>query len=486
MTALTRRGLLGSAAAAGAAAALPAGARAASPGGAKRTDVVIVGAGLAGLTAARELVAKGKSVVVLEARERVGGRTLNFAYAKGHDIEIGGQWVGPTQDRILKLAGQMGVKTYKTYNEGNSVAIFKGQKSTYPAAIGFPDLPDDGLAKFLEAIGRLEALAAKVPRDAWWKAPDAKALDGQTLRTWIEANVPNASASWGLDLVTEAVWAAEPGDVSLLHVLAYIAGAGNEKTAGSLIRLASTGGGAQESRFVGGSQRVSLEVAKRLGKRVVLGAPVRRIERISGGVKVVSDKGTWSAKHVIVAIPPTLAGRIDYAPALPSTRDQLTQRYPAGSVIKCLAFYDKPWWRADGLSGQAVGDGGPVRVVYDNTPAEGGVGVLIGFLEGDQARAFSRQSVSARRKAVLGSFAAYFGDRALKPKSYTDKDWSAEEWTRGCYVGFAPPGVLTAYGEALRDPVGRIHWAGTETATIWNGYMDGAVQSGQRAAREVL
>lgn len=484
-SALTRRGLLGTVAAAGAAAAVPRAAAAAKRAP-RKADVVVVGAGLAGLSAARELVRKGRSVVVLEARDRVGGRTLNHDLGKGKVVEIGGQWVGPTQDRILTLAKQVGVKTFKTYNEGTSLALLNGAKVEYPAAVGFPTLPDDALTEFVGALGKLDALAKDVSRTSAWKSPNAKALDAQTFQAWIDANATKAGTKWGLTLAFEAIWAAEPRDVSLLHALFYIASAGNAKTPGSLFRLSTTGGGAQESRFVGGSQKVSIEVARRLGKRVVLDAPVRRIARSGTSYVVTSDQGAWKAKDVIVAVPPVLAGRIDYTPHLPSHRDHLTQRYPAGSVIKTLTIFDEPWWRKDGLSGQALSDVGPAKIIYDNTPPGGSPGILLAFIEGDEARSWARKPAKARRAAVVANLVSIFGDRAAKPKAYAELDWSAEAWTRGCYAGYLPPGVLTTYGDAIRAPVGRIHWAGTETATEWNGYMDGAVQSGLRAAREVL
>jgi len=187
-----------------------------------------------------------------------------------------------------------------------------------------------------------------------------------------------------------------------------------------------------------------------------------------------------------VSVPPVLAGRISYDPPMPHWRDQLTQRTPMGSVIKCQAMYDEPFWRADGLSGQATGDGEGARVVFDNSPPDGSPGVLLGFLEGDEARRLGRASPDERRRAVLTSFARYFGPRAAAPAAYAELDWQREQWSGGCYGTLFGPNVWTRYGHALREPIGPVHWAGTETATIWSGYMDGAVRSGERAAAEVL
>ena len=192
------------------------------------------------------------------------------------------------------------------------------------------------------------------------------------------------------------------------------------------------------------------------------------------------------ARRVIVSIPPVLAGRIAYDPVLPARRDQLTQKMPAGSVIKINAIYDEPFWRADGLSGQVAGDRSPIKFTFDNSPPSGRPGVIVCFLEGGAARVFGRLEVAERRRAVLASLAGYLGPRAAQPVDYVEQDWSAEEWTRGCYGAHMPPGALTQFGPVLREPVGRVHWAGTETATEWSGYMDGALTSGERAAAEVL
>jgi monoamine oxidase len=492
MQRLTRRGLLGTAAGAAAAgAALPAdaGAKTKRAPRKRKVDVVVVGAGLSGLQAASDIAAAGRSVVVLEARDRVGGRTLNHPLGPTYPdkiVEIGGQWVGPTQDVLLARAKELGIDTYKTYNSGDYVYHRDGTNQRYTASGPLGAVPPDltGAAEVFLLLARLDAMAATLPLDAPWRAADAAAWDSQTFETFKLANTLTPGAHFLLDLAINAVWACEPRDVSLLHVLSYIRGAGNETTPGTMERLINTAGGAQESRFVGGSQRVSLGLAQRLGRRVVLGAPVRRIVQRAGGVEVVCDRGSWKAKHVIVTAPPAVTASIDYDPILPAQRAQLLQRFPQGNAIKCVAIYDEPFWRKDGYAGQVTSDADPCGVTFDNSPPDGSPGIMLGFIEGHHARVWARRPADARRVAVLGNFASYFGERMRAPRDYLEMDWSAEQWTRGCYVGFTAPGVLLDYGEAIREPVGRIHWAGAETATIWNGYMDGALRSGTRAATE--
>jgi monoamine oxidase len=322
-------------------------------------------------------------------------------------------------------------------------------------------------------------MARKVPTEAPWTAPKAKEWDSQTLWSWMRRNVYTQGARDALSLGVEAVWAAQPEDLSLLHVLFYIS------SAGGLDALWDTEGGAQDARVVGGSQLITIRMAEELGDRVVLEAPVRRIAYDSDRVTVHADDVVVDARRAIVAMPPTLTCRIAYDPPMPALRDQLTQRIPQGAVIKCMAIYERPFWRERGLTGQATSTDGPVKLTFDNSPPDGSPGVLLGFLEGTQARELGAWSPDRRRAAVIECFARLFGSEAATPLDYVDKSWADEEWTRGCYGCYMPTGAWTAYGPHLRAPVGPIHWAGAETATVWSGYMDGAVRSGDSAAEAV-
>jgi monoamine oxidase len=433
-------------------------------------DVVVVGAGLAGLVAARDLVAGGADVVVLEARDRVGGRTLTLPAADGTPIDHGGQWIGPTQDRIAALAASVGVTTFATWDRGLHTEFRDGRAHRFDG--GFP-ASDPGTAVAMGvAIRELDAMAAAVPPEAPWSAEQAPAWDAQMVESWLQARVTAEGARTWLRTAVRSTLAAETGELSLLHALFVIGGAGG------LARLLETAGGAQERRFHQGAQTISIRLAEALGERVV--------RHGAGGVVVEAAGRAVAARRAILAVPPALAGRVAYRPALPGWRSQLTQRVPMGSVVKVHALYDEPFWRHDGLSGLVVSDRGPVEVVYDNSPEGGSPGVLVGFVEGQHARDFSRLAAADRRQAVLDGLAGFFGEAAGRPRELLERSWADEEYSGGCFAGYFPPGVWTSYGRALREPIGRLHWAGTETATVWSSYMDGAVRSGERAAAEVL
>jgi monoamine oxidase len=449
----------------------------AAPGG-READVIVVGAGLAGLVAARQLRAARREVLVLEARDRVGGRTANASIGAGKITEMGGEWVGPTQDRVLALARELRIETFPTYYEGRNLLHLGGKLKRYKGTI--PRLAPHVLLDVDRARRKLRKAARRVPADAPWNAPKADELDSQTLATWVRKATRTKKARKLLEIATGTVMGTGTAELSLLWMLSYVS------SAGSFDALIDTEGGAQQDRFVGGSQLISQRLAEELADRVVLSAPVRRISQDGGGLEVDADGVSARAQRVIVAVPPPLAARVSFTPPLGGRRDQLTQRMASGALTKCAAVYPEPFWRADGLTGQAVTDSGPVSTTFDNSPPDGSPGVLLGFIAGAEAIRHARRSEAERRRTVLESFTRLFGPQAAKPGIYLETAWAEEEWSRGGPVCSFAPGALAQYGEALRQPAGRVHWAGAETATVWCGYMEGAVRSGERAAEEVL
>lgn len=444
----------------------------------QQTDVIVVGAGISGLTAAWRLACAGKRVEVLEANERVGGRTLNHGLSTGDVVELGGQWVGPTQDRILGLLGELNLSTFPLWNQGDNLTFFGGRLKPYRGTI--PRFSPLVLLDVLQAQMRFERLSRQIPLDDPARHPRAEEWDSMTFAEWIRRTLKTAQGRKVFELMSGAVFAASPHDLSFLHVLFYVqAGSGFDCILG-------VENGAQQDRIQGGSQRICLELAARLGDAVRLGQPVRALRQDGEGVELFTDSGRYQAGRVILAVPPTQLLRITQAPLLPGWRDQMLQRQPQGASIKCMAHYQRPFWRERGLSGQATSEVGPVRLTFDNSLPGSAGGVLLGFIEGDEARHWSMRSEDERRAVVLECFARYFGQEALAPLEYVDKCWADEPFARGCYAACFPPGLWTTGAARLREPHGRLHFAGTETATRWMGYFDGAVEAAERAVAEVL
>ncbi|WP_305728735.1 flavin monoamine oxidase family protein [Nocardioides luteus] len=444
--------------------------------------MVVVGGGISGLVAAREVAAKGRSVVVLEARDRVGGRVLNHELADGSVIEAGGAFVGPTQDHVLGLCDELGIRTFKEHTAGDSVYVSRGIRQTYQGTVP-PDpliLPDAGRLQL-----QLDQMSKDVPVDAPWLAAKAAEWDSTSLHDWVGQNTVNPDTAKLLEVYLQPLLGADARDVSLLFMLWYLATAGNEQNPGTFERSSGTENGAQDSRIVGGSQLIPLRLAERLGDIVALSAPVRRIEQLADRAVVTTDRGQVSAARVIVAAPPPLITQIDWAPLLPPKRLQLLQRHFMGALMKCDAVYEKPFWREKGLNGFGISDVAPVRVAFDNCPADGSPGVLLAFVGGATWADWGNRPFEERRRGVLEGFARLFGPEALEPIDYTEHDWTHERWSYGGPVANPGLGATYRFGDQIRTPFGRVHWAGTETSTYWSGYMDGAVRAGERAAAEV-
>lgn len=489
---ISRRRLIGTGMAAGAgalAAGLPASEEAeAAPRrrrGTRRADVCVVGAGISGLSAARALHRAGRSVIVLEARHRVGGRCFSRPIHHASDVaNMGATFVGPTQTHVLALMKELGVAKFDTFSQGKLLWYENGKGKGYTGTIPPTANPVAAVQLGVQTLPQIDKMASTVPPDAPWRAAKALEWDSMTVQTWAQQNITFQDGQKLFALAVEAVLSMEMQDISFLYFLWYVRQAGGVNP---LVANAGAGG-AQDFRVKGGTQLIPIKMARQLGlgRRVLLGHPVRRIAQHRHGATVSADGVTVNCKRVIVAVPPVLSGRIEYTPALTARRMQLVQRIPQGSLIKTIAVYPEPFWRSQGLNGQVTSDEGPVKVMFDASPESGKPGVLLGFIDGDDARALDDKSAAQRKAAALVSHVRYFGQQAGHPIQYIDQVWDREIYTGGCPVGQTPPGVLTEYGIALREPVGRVHWAGTETATTWIGYMDGGVQAGQRAASEVL
>jgi monoamine oxidase len=382
---------------------------------------------------------------------------------------------------MYSLVQQLGLQTFAAYNTGKQVNYLNGRRTTYSGVVPWAGLL--GTAEIAVAILRLESMAKTVPLDAPWNAAKAPIWDNQSVQTWIDANLISGDAKSLMRLAVLALLSVEPRDISLLFMLFYI------HSGGGLTTMLATQGGAQQDRIVGGSQAIANGMAAQLGGRILFNSPARRISQDGAGITVYGDGYSVRAQQAVMAMSPWMASRLTYEPldGAMQQRMQLAQRVPMGSIWKVHCVYDRPFWRDDGLCGQVTSDAYLPKVVFDNTPPGAGApGVLMGFIDGQDARDALLMTPEARKANVLQAMGIYFGSKASQPVAYTETNWQSENFSCGGPVGVCPPGVLTGFGNALRAPIGRLHWAGTETSSIWAGYMDGAVRSGERVANEIL
>ncbi len=408
--------------------------------------VIVVGAGVSGLRTAALLEGAGREVIVLEARERVGGRTFSTDF-EGERVDLGGQWVGPGQTRVLRLIKELGLETFPQYDRGRKRQFLGGQYGTYSGLI-----PKIGILPALDAgraLLRLGLDARGIPRGEPWLARNAAALDKDSLNDWMDRRVSTPAARDVIRVAARMLFCADPEELSALYALHYI------RAGGGAIRLTSIRHGAQERRVI-------------------------------GGVSVRTGAGDFEGAACVLALPPAMIDRIGFTPGLPEQRGALNARMPMGSAIKCIVSYDTPFWREAGLSGEAVADAGPLSGVFDECDAHGRQAALVGFVVADEAKRLSLLSADERKRIIIEALAKFFGERALAYRGYIERDWTREEFSAGCYVGLAPPGLLSASGAALRANIGPLFFAGTETAAASPGYIEGALEAAERVAREIV
>ena len=437
-----------------------------------KLDVIVVGAGAAGLWAAVTLREAGKSVVVVEAKDRVGGR-LKCGKLRDEVVDLGGQWVGPGQDWSFKVAARYGMKTYPTPTIGKILYEFEGEI--------YDEDDDTGVINnaVTSPLATVDKWAAKLREPSFWEGAGPVEWDEKTLASWLTETIDDARGREFLQSLTQGMMTAPPCQISMLSFF----GSFLEST---IAEECSTTDGALESCFLGGFHQITTHMAAELGESVILGAPVRGIAQDSSSVTVETDKGAWRASRVIVAAPPPMASRIDYTPELPFQKSGYMDRMPMGSVIKCLLAYSTRFWNEQGYAGHGFTTSGVIGGMFDVTPPGYDGGILAGFICGNNAQIWSDSTTGQRRQRVAEDIARMLGPEALEPLDYVENVWTTEPWILGGYSCMPLLGTYSIFGDSLADPCGRIHWAGTETANKNVGYVDGALRSGERAANEVV
>lgn len=441
-------------------------------------DAIVIGAGYAGLAAGLALQKAGKKILLLEARNRCGGRILTEYFSEQEYTDLGGQWIGPGHERMYQLAAEFGVDTFHTYDSGKSTLLLNNKLKQYKGLI--PPLPLFALLSLDRAIRKINKLAKTIDLDHPYQSDCAAKWDAMSLQDWMNIQMKNETARKMFAVATEAVFATDASNISFLHALFYI------KSNTNFDFLMNVNKGAQQDRIKGGAQSICIKMAAALGNAIHYEKVVTHINQDEECVTVSGDGFSYTAAHCIVAVPPAVSIEINYTPAVPTTQWELMKVSFMGTVVKCYAVYPSPFWRKQFKNGLVAAPDELTSVVFDNSPFNGSKGILMGFSLAEKAKQLMQHDEANRKEIVKAGFVKMFGPEAANIEYYTDKSFTEEPFTKGCYAGMFPPGVITQLQTSLATPFQRIHWAGTETSNIHNGYMEGAVRSGERAAKAVI
>ena len=441
-------------------------------------NVCVIGAGYAGVTAARELMRRGKDVYVLEARDRVGGRIWSVE-RRGHRVDIGGAWIGPAQSEAARWRASSMLRCIRRTQRASNVLFIDNEVKRFRGTV--PRLSPIALASLALGMARLDLMAKRVPLEAPWEAKRARAWDAQSAGAWIARNMPPGAGREMLDAGVRGLMTCDPSEVSLLHLLLLM------RSAGGLNPLLSVEGGYQQDLVVGGAATMAERVADELGDRIRLLSPVREIAQSDRGVRVVADEIEVEADYAIVATPPALADRISFTPALPPDRAQLLERMLTGSIIKFVVMYHDAFWRTEGLAGLTVrigrADRDDDRRGSARRRARCDRRVRVRSARVEDVGVVGRRPAQDRARR-LGRGVRRRTDR--RPSSSSPRTGPPNRGRAAARWPTFHPGRSRSSAERCAEPCGRIHWAGTETATVSHGTFDGAIRSGKRAAAEVL
>lgn len=439
-------------------------------------NVIIVGAGFAGLKAALELQKAGKRVLILEAQDRVGGRA-KYGEICGQAIDTGGQWLGAQQHRLRALAQQFHVQTYPQYIKGKSLLCLNNEVSQFQL---IPKLPLASYFSLAQVYYVWQRDMKTLPVNQPWLAKQAQHWDSLTLDTWLETNIHNQTTREFTRLIIRAILCIEASQTSYLFFLECLRQGQGIKV------MADVQGGAQQDKFLGGAWQIAQKMSEPLKDCIVLNSPVLSIQQGTGGVEVKCKNQSYKAEKVIITAPPQYVAQIEFTPQLPIKKQSLLNGMAMGNVIKFHIAYPTPFWRHKGLNGSVLSPDRHIGLVFDQSPDDEHIGIFVGLIEGHHAVSMAKLSQEERKQQVISDLTHYFGSEAKQPLEYVDYNWDEAEWTLGGYAAHMKPGILFNFGEAIREPFQNIHWAGTETATEFMGYYEGALESANRVTKEIL